>query len=158
MTTATDIQKQLAEAWESAEVGEAKANDLVIVFSGNIYSVGTAADLNQDGVSPVRILERAKPKAPEWEAVVASNLYDAEHVREVFVRTESGNWEAPTYYLTADELVDPVPLVELPERDALVDAINRGEFVRRAGHKGPAPRGHHEAEAVLELLRGERRA
>ena len=150
MTTAADIQKQLEEAWENAESAQPQAGDAYIrraVRDEISYEVGVA-------VRPVfahdyRILERAKPKRPEWEAVVASYIHDEEHLREAFVRTASGGWESPTYFLRADELVDPVPLVELPERSDL------HELFRRQCLDG-WPGAGVLADAVLELLRGER--
>ena len=155
MTTATDIQKQLEEAWESAEPGPFGADDAIIIQrpSGE-YSVRPHAGYDSEGaeVSRIRVLERAKPKAPEWEAVVASYIHDEEHLREAFVRTASGSWESPTRYLLPDELVDPVPLVELPERDVLEETLRRA-----SGVMGPIE-AEGAAEAVLELLRGERRA
>ena len=157
MTAATDIQKQLEEAWESAEPGPFGADDAIIIQrpSGE-YSVRPRAGYDSEGVTLdyIRILERAKPKAPEWEAVVASNIADREHVRDVFVRTEAGNWESPMYYLTADELVDPAPLVELPERVELREKL----LDLWADNGGEWPGSCALADAVLELLRGERRA
>ena len=157
MTTATDIQKQLEEAWESAEPGPFGADDAIIIQrpSGE-YSVRPHAGYDSEGaeVSRIRVLERAKPKRPEWEAVVASNIADKEHVRDVFVRTEAGDWESPTYLLHADELVDPVPLVELPERVELREKL----LDLWADNGGEWPGSYALADAVLELLRGERRA
>ena len=158
MTTATDIQKQLEEAWESAEPGPFGADDAIIIQrpSGE-YSVRPHAGYDSEGaeVSRIRVLERAKPKAPEWEAVVASYIHDEEHLREAFVRTASGSWESPTRYLLPDELVDPVPLVDLPERGALVEALE-GPFLAQGAWEWPGS--IPLANAVLELLRGERRA
>jgi len=151
MTIATDIQKQLEEAWENAERVAPQEGDTFIGCSREgetNYSIGVARwEMNPERY---RVLERAKPKPPEWEAVVASFIYDEEHVRDVFVRTEGGAWESLTRYLTADQLVDPVPLVELPEREELLAAVNEGM-------KGWDTIASDIAEPVLELLRGERR-
>lgn len=157
MTTATDILTQLEELWEAAEPGPFRQGDTIIVHRHNgEYGIRPRAGYDSEGAkfSHVRVLERAKPKRPEWEAVVASNIADKEHVRDVFVRTEAGNWESPTYLLHADELVDPVPLVELPERVELREKL----LDLWADNGGEWPGSYALADAVLELLRGERRA
>ena len=157
MTTATDILTQLEELLESAEPGPFRQGDTIIVHRHNgEYGIRPRAGYDSEGAkfSHVRVLERAKPKRPEWEAVVASNIADKEHVRDVFVRTEAGNWESPTYLLHADELVDPVPLVELPERVELREKL----LDLWADNGGEWPGSYALADAVLELLRGERRA
>lgn len=155
MTTATDILTQLEELWEAAEPGPFRQGDTIIVHRHNgEYGIRPRAGYDSEGAkfSHVRVLERAKPKRPEWEAVVASNIADKEHVRDVFVRTEAGNWESPTYLLHADELVDPVPLVELPERVELREKL----LDLWADNGGEWPGSYALADAVLELLRGER--
>lgn len=152
MTTATDILTQLEELWEAAEPGPFRQGDTIIVHRHNgEYGIRPRAGYDSEGAkfSHVRVLERAKPKRPEWEAVVASYVHDEEHVRNVFARTEHGGWESHDYYLTADQLVDPVPLVELPEREEVLRAVVEGM-------KDWAFLGGDVADAVLELLRGER--
>ena len=155
MTTATDILTELKELWEGAEPAPYGADDAIIIqYATGEYSVRRRAGYDSEGVKldHVRILERAKPKAPEWEAVVASYTEDEEHRRQVFTRNDWGKWESTHWYTEADELVDPVPLVELPEREALARAI--------AGSIDEEPGNFHliPADAVLELLRGERGA
>ena len=150
-----DILTQLEELWEAAEPGPFRQGDTIIVHRHNgEYGIRPRAGYDSEGAkfSHVRVLERAKPKRPEWEAVVASNIADKEHVRDVFVRTEAGNWESPTYLLHADELVDPVPLVELPERVELREKL----LDLWADNGGEWPGSYALADAVLELLRGER--
>lgn len=152
----TDIQRQLEEAWENAErIAPQEGDTYINKTRDSTYSVGVA----RWGLDPetCRVLERAEPKAPAWEAVVASNLHDADHARDVFVRTESGNWESPTYshFLSADELVDPVPLTEVPDRGALIEALE-GPFIAHGAWEWPGS--VPLANAVLELLQGERRA
>lgn len=98
----------------------------------------------------------AKPKAPEWEAVVASRIDGlGEHIeaREVYYLTDSGRWESETYFADADELVDPVPLVELPEREEILAALREGWDAW--GHDEEALGGAdgHRADAVLKLLK-----
>lgn len=156
MSNATDIQKQLEEAWDGAEIGRPEAYDLVIILSNNVYSLGTAIDLDRDGVYPVRILERAPKPKPKPFAIVASATYLGADEREVFVPSETfpGEWESAQRMAVADHLVDPVPLVELPSHQELADAIYRGVIQRRFGTLGPRDHGEYEADAVLELLKG----
>lgn len=152
MTTATDTLAQLEELWESAEPGPFEQGDTLIIHRHDgEYGIRPRAGYDSEGAKfgHIRVLERAKPKAPEWEAVVASYIHDEEHVRNVFARTEHGGWESHDYYLTADQLVDPVPLVELPEREEVLRAVVEGM-------KDWAFLGGDVADAVLELLRGER--
>lgn len=153
MTTATDILSRLEELWENAEPGPFEAEDAVILrYTDGTYAFRPRAGYDGEKEA-IRALGRAKPKAPEWEAVVASYIGDEEHKREVFFRTPRGSWESVTRYVDDPDLVDPVPLVELPEREELADAIVRGWTARRMGEGSPSPRGSHEADAVLELLK-----
>lgn len=152
MTTATDILTQLEELWEAAEPGPFRQGDTIIIHRHNgEYGIRPRAGYDSEGAkfSHVRVLERAKSKRPEWEAVVASYIHDEEHRREVYFRASSGGWESDTRILHADDLVDPVPLVELPERSDL------HELFRRQCLDG-WPGAGVLADAVLELLRGER--
>ena len=148
MSTATDILARLEELWESAEPGPTREGDAIIFRYGEgDFKIEPSAGRSRDSQDHVRTLERAKPKAPEWEAVVASYLHDEEHKREVYFRTTGDAWESATRYTEADELVDPVPLVELPEREALVEAIHSASPA-----VGPVE-GGALADAVLELLK-----
>ncbi len=61
-------------------------------------------------------------------------------------------WESLTRHLLADQLVDPVPLVELPSREALADAVEK-PYYAQGGWAWPGA--YPLADAVLELLRGE---
>ena len=151
MSNATEIRAQLAEAWESAERVAPQKGDTYIHKSpaDGSYSVGTAKWKLRPDV--YRILKHAKPE-PKHEAVVASCIKDEENRRQVFAKTPGGNWESYTRYVHADELVDPVPLVEMPEREALVGAI------RSASPTVWPLEGGALADAVLELLEGKREA
>lgn len=152
MSNATDIQKQLEEAWDGAEIGRPEAHDLVIILSNNAYSLGTAIDLDRDGAYPVRILERAPKPKPKPFAIVASATYLDADEREVFVpsRTFPGDWESAQRVAVADHLVDPVPLVELPSHQELARAILQVGI----DHEFEWPESDTLADAVLELLRG----
>ena len=148
MTTAKDTMAKLEELWESAEEARPQAGDAYIrrtVRDEISYEVGVT---ERPIISrSYRVLERAKPKAPEWEAVGASYLHSDDHKREVYFRTTHGGWESVTRITYADELVDPVPLVEMPEHEALVEAIHSASPA-----VGPVE-GGALADAVLELLK-----
>ena len=154
MTNLTQAQAQLKELWDNAEQAAPQEGDAFIAYFGEgetQYSIGVARwELNP---ARYRILERAKPKAPEREAVVASHIEDEEHRRQVFARNDWGEWESATQYATTDELVDPVPLVEMPEREALADALEK-PYYAQGGWSWPGS--YPLVDAVLELLRGER--
>lgn len=151
MTTAGDTLAQLEELWESAEKAQPEAGDAYIrraVRDEISYEVGVAERpiLSRD----YRVIERAKPKPPEWEAVVASRVDGlGKHIetREVYYLTDGGRWESETYYADADELVDPVPLIEMPEREELVSTL-----MSEGWGMGPAEAGGH-ADNVLKLLK-----
>ena len=153
MTTANDIQAQLNELWESAEPGPFGVDDAIIFkYADGTYAFRPRAGYD-DEKDYARVVERAKPKAPEWEAVVASYIHDEEHRRQVFARAGNDCWESPDYYLLDGELVDPVPLVEMPEREALADALEKPYYAQGGwSWPGSSPL----VDAVLELLRGER--
>lgn len=152
MTTATEILTELKELWETAEPGPFGVGDtLIIQYSGGEYAVHPSVGYDSEGatVDHIRVLERAEPKAPEWEAVVASYVWSGDHRREVYHRIEDGAWESNTHIALDDELVDPVPLVELPERSDLHELFRRQCL-------GGWPGAGVLADAVLELLRGGR--
>lgn len=154
MTTATDILTQLEELWEAAEPGPFRQGDTIIVHRHNgEYGIRPRAGYDSEGAkfSHVRVLERAKPKRPEWEAVVASYVHSESHQREVYFRIEDGAWESNTHVALDDELVDPVPLVELPTEEELLAAVVEGM-------EGWSFSADDVVESVLKLLRGERRA
>lgn len=157
MTTANSALAQLEELWESAEKAQPEAGDAYIrraVRDEISYEVGVAERpiLARD----YRVLERAKPKAPEWEAVVASRIDGlGKHIeaREVYYLTDGGRWESETYFADADELVDPVPLVELPEREELLAAFREGWDAWRHDEECTGGADGHLADAVLKLLK-----
>lgn len=154
MTTMNDILTELDELWDDAERGTPAPGDIVIEKSrGTGYAVfdwlGSTIPRPHDRI---RVLGRAKPKAPEWQAVVASFVTDADHEREVYFLTSNGVWESDTHAAYSDELVDPVPLVEMPSHRELMATIKDALGVSRGLDSDIA------AGAVLELLRGDRKA
>ena len=161
MSNVNDILDQLQKEWDRAEEIPFEERDSVIVKTGlSSYSIRREAGYNSEGeaIPHVRVLERAKPRTPEWEAVVASDIEDVGHRRQVFARNEWGKWESAHWIASDGELVDPVPLVEMPSREeikkALVDAW--GAWTADVDAEGGAD--PHRIDALLELLRGEREA
>lgn len=151
MTTANDTLAQLEELWESAEKAQPQTGDTYIrraVRDEISYEVGVAEQpiLSHD----YRVIERAKPKAKP-RVVMASWVRDPDR-REAYTLQPDGEWESLWYAVEADDLVDPVPLVEMPEREALVEAI------RSASPTVWPLEGGALADAVLELLEGKREA
>lgn len=157
MTTAAEARAQLKELWDNAEQAAPQEGDAFIAYFGEgetQYSIGVARwELDP---ARYRILERAKPKAPEWEAVVASCIWDEEHHRQAFIRDGQDTWMSADWSIGADDLVDPVPLVAMPSREeikeALADAWNA--WKEDADTEGGAD--PHRIDALLKLLRGER--
>lgn len=153
MTTAKDTMTQLEELWENAEPGPFEEDDTIIVrhADGGDYSIRAKAGYSAD-MDHIRVIERAKPKAPEWEAVVASCVRSESHKREVYFRTWHGEWESETWGVGADELVDPVPLVEMPSREDLLAAFEEGWDAWRSDEECMKGADTHRADAVLRLL------
>ena len=149
MTITDDILSRLEELWENAEPGPTKEGDAIIYrYGAGDFSIEPCVGVSRDNRDHIRTLERARPKAPEWEAVVASYLHSDDHEREVYFRTRHGGWESETRLAAASDLVDPVPLVELPEHEELARALLKvgvdHDFVWGADRL---------ADAVLELLK-----
>lgn len=153
MTIANDIVTQLEELWKNAEPGPFGEGDTIIIrhAAGGDYSIRAKAGYSDD-VEHIRVIERAKPKAPGWEAVVASHLHSDDHKREVYFRTTHGGWESETRLTYADELVDPVPLVEMPSREDLLAAFEEGWQAWRSDETCMKGADSHRADAVLRLL------
>ena len=153
MTIASDTLARLEELWKNAESVQPQAGDAYIrraVRDEISYEVGVAERpiLSRE----YRILERAKPKAPEWEAVVASGLQYETHKREVYFRTTYGAWESESGIIAAGDLVDPVPLVEMPSREGLLAAFEEGWQAWRGDEMCMNGADSHRADAVLRLL------
>ena len=111
MTTATDTLAQLEELWESAEPGPFRQGDTIIIHRPNgEYGIRPRAGYDSAGAKfrHVRVLERAKSKRPEWEAVEASYVHSESHQREVYFRIERA-WESNPHVALYAELVAPVP-------------------------------------------------
>lgn len=151
MSTASILLDDLAQAWEDALREAPQEGDTFIYKSpiDGFYNVGTARRaLRPD---QYRILERAPKPKPEPQVVMASWTHDLD-LREAYTLQPDGEWESIKYAVEPGDLVDPVPLVELPDRQALTDAI-LGVFHRDGRYSWPGAT--PLADAVLELLRGE---
>lgn len=155
MTTATDIQARLEELWENAEPGPFEADDAIIIrYASGTYAFRPRAGYSDKG-DCVRVIERAKPKAPGWEAVAASSIFCSK--RDVFAHDPNDDtWYAPAHgWVSPDDLVDPVPLAEMPERKALIEALE-APFIEQGDWAWPGS--VPLADALLKLLRDEREA
>lgn len=121
--------EDLEADWRGAEIGEPREGDLVIEKSSiEGYHVRPAHELyDSERSGHVRILERAKPKS--LDVVVASSTTDPDHERQVFINTGAGDypWASFDQFGTSDELVDPVPLIEKPDIEELVEATVRAK-------------------------------
>lgn len=154
MTTANDIVTQLEELWENAEPGPFGEDDTIIVrhADGGDYNIRAKAGYSAD-MEHIRTLERAKPKPPEWEAVAASHALSECHKREVYFRSVYGGWVSESWVAEDDDLVDPVPLVEMPSREDLLAAFEEGWQAWRGDEMCMNGADSHRADAVLELLK-----
>ena len=153
MTTANDTLAQLEELWESAESAQPQVGDAYIrraVRDEISYEVGVAERpiLSRD----YRVLERAKPERPR--AVVATTVLDPAGRREVYTESPHGHWESPYCRMEPDELVDPVPLVEMPSREDLLAAFEEAWDAWMRDEEALGGADGHRADAVLELLEG----
>lgn len=156
MTTATDIQAQLEGLWESAEPGPFGRDDAIILkYADGTYAFRPRAGYDDEKDS-ARVVERAKPKRPQY--VVAGMLYAGDDDRrEPFIEREDGYWESAAAYGPAGDLIDPVPLVEMPSREEVLEALEAGRAAWRMS-SSPIDLDDFRVDAVLELLRGERKA
>lgn len=151
--------KDLEDAWDAAEVGDPEEGDLIIQDrrgqEGGFDILPAAKTMKLN--SSYRILERAPKPEPRPRAVLARALVrdwpgDDEHPSdlEVFVETPYETWESLTYDVLADDLVDPVEMVPMPEEADLY------ELAKRLYQEGGGwPGAGRVVSAVLDLLEGE---
>lgn len=151
MSNASNLLDNLAQAWEDAIREAPQAGDTFIYKSptDGYYNVGMARwSLRPD---QYRILERAPKPEPKPRVVMASWVLAPDH-REPYTLQDAGEWESLTYAVEADDLVDPVEMVEMPSFRELGEALAAPYFERGSEWPGTDTL----VGAVLELLRGER--
>lgn len=147
-----DWLEDLEAAWESAEKEAPDQGDTVITkFPSGAWSVESWDGLSANpDPGKVRILKRAPEPEPKPQAVMANSIYELSLEREVYVLHPHGCWRSELHELVADELVDPAPLVELPDIDAVREALEQPFMNEGREWPGSIPL----ARAVLELLEG----
>ena len=154
MSIDIDWLGDLKAAYEEAEDSAPRVGDIVILPNGSggyIIRPAVEADRGEYEAWDIRILKRAPKPEPKPFAVVASKVATPGK-REVFMPTGLTNaeWESPTTVASSGELVDPVPLVEVPDIDAVREALEQPYMREGREWPGSIPL----ARAVLELLEG----
>ena len=121
---------QLTEWWESAEVPTSatlpKDGDQIIIrYNSEWYEIATAdgdADAHELS-SYTRILARASKPKPAWHDAVAVIAHTARFSeRRPFALTHTADVLDPynTEWITRDDLIDPIPLIEAKVTDEMV--------------------------------------
>lgn len=143
-TNTPDYQATLAGWWETAEQGAAKAGDTVIVFNDDaqpgfeVYTIGKDQPMS---VSHLRILSRATPPTPAWHDAVAVMAHtEGDDIRRAFVPLYDhatgddriGQWADWTEAYDADDLIEPVPLIEARVTDEMIHRA-RAEYEDATG-------------------------
>lgn len=154
MTDKKNWLEDLEQAWSNAEVGTARVGDLLIDKMKSFedgYLISTAVRDQGATLPNLRILERAPKPEPRQRAIVARFIDDRYHEREIFQPDSlvRDRWVSGSWWILADDLVDPVELVEMPDREDLLGAVLDG----MTGHSFSST---DIVNAVLELLEGER--
>lgn len=151
----SNIIDQLKEQWDNAERGIPRKGDTVIANGDEGYYeiMVVSADFWNDQAGTLRILERAKDSKPR---VVMAGMQHAgdDTLREPFIERVYGYWESASFSGSVDHLIDPVPLVEVPDHGELRDVLFHVYVDQESEDEWPGS--HALADAVLELLRGER--
>lgn len=149
--------EDLEAVYETAVGATPDVGDTVIIPNGaGGYTVRPANQWDVDApLQELRILKRAPKPVRKLQAVVAGNDYGLDpELREVYVLQQSGEWESEIYLIDADQLVDPVPLVELPSRGELLEALERAWDTWLADDDEEGGANPQRIDAVLELLEG----
>src|SRR5699024_4474743 len=126
----------LKEWWENAEVGDPKDGDVIIEWAGDGHAVRTFLEDERDNLYAActyRILARAPKPKPAWHGAVAVIAHTAgDKERRAMVKcgeTRIGrrpletSWDDSAHgaVLDADDLIDPVPLIEAKVTDEMVE-------------------------------------
>lgn len=158
MSIDIDWLGDLKAAYEEAEDSAPRVGDTLILPNGSggyIICPAVEADRGEYEAWDIRILKRAPKPKPVPQAVMAGYVAD-EHfdidpaVRHVWANRGGDYWESIVDFTHADQLVDPVPLVELPSHEELARAFLQVGI----DHEFKWPESDTLADAVLELLEG----
>ena len=116
----------LKEWWENAEVGDPKDGDVIIEWAGDGHAVRTFLEDERDNLYAActyRILARAPKPKPAWHDAVAVIAHTARFSeRRPFALTHTEDVLDPynTEWITRDDLIDPVPLIEAKVTDEMI--------------------------------------
>ena len=117
---------QLAEWWENAEEGVIEKGDTVINRSDSETTIYVATVRARRQHANARILARAPKRKPAWHDAVAVIAHTARFSeRRPFALTHTEDVLDPynTEWITRDDLLDPVPLVEAKVTDEARDRV-----------------------------------
>jgi hypothetical protein len=143
-TNTPDYQATLAGWWENADPnGPVGADDqLIIRDADGDYAIEKAYVSYQKPAKGTRILSRAPKPRPAWHnapAVIAHTEDD--RARRVFIPADPNSstadtwWDAPDSLIYgADDLIDPVPLIEARVTDEMVQRA-RADFEDATGEE-----------------------
>lgn len=143
----------MQKMWDEAEVGVPREGDTIIgrFPSDNLFVIVAACDYERAN-EDTRIVERALQPEPKPRAVMARSM-DEDSTREVYTERMDGRWESYYYIVEADDLVDPVEMVEMPDYPELTNALIRVPSEHGTGWEWPGAT--PLADAVIELLKGD---
>ena len=117
---------QLKEWWDEATPGIPKTGDTYIEderHRGSSFRIVEAATDHKYGFENIRILSRAPKPKPAWHDAVAVIAHTARFSeRRPFALTHTEDVLDPynTEWITRDDLIDPVPLIEAKVTDEMV--------------------------------------
>lgn len=145
---------QLAQWWEAAEEGDARPGDTIITPGSTHYLIETAPDYPLDRANqPYRILARAPKPKPAWHDAVAVIAHTARFSeRRPFTLTHTEDVLDPynTEWITRDDLLNPVPLIEAKVTDEMVERLE-GHFLNTANMALPEGLARRMLHAALGL-------
>ena len=116
----------LKEWWSEAEEGVIEKGDTVINWFGGETTVYVAAERARRQNPHTRILARAPKRKPAWHDAIAVIAHTARFSeRRPFALTHTEDVLDPynTEWITRDDLIDPVPLIEAKVTDAARDRV-----------------------------------
>ena len=127
---------QITEWWESAEEGVVEKGDTVINRSHGETTVYVATERARHQHPSTRILARA-PK-PAWHdavAVIAHTACFSERRPFALTHTEDVLDPYNAEWVTLDDLIDPVPLIEAKVTDEMVERGAQAAWASEMGNR-----------------------